>query len=110
LIAQLEATASELDALIVADYITAGVITPRVRAALIEIATAHPRLVMVVDSRLRIGQYPGMALKPNDVEAAAALGLAELDVRSADSVDSLSAWQREQGRPLLSPWGRGCLR
>jgi sugar/nucleoside kinase (ribokinase family) len=60
--------------------------------------------MMVVDSRLRIGEYPGMALKPNDVEAAAALGVASLDLTG------LADWQRVQGRPLFVTLGpRGCL-
>jgi rfaE bifunctional protein kinase chain/domain len=110
LIAHLETAAPDLDALIVADYITGGVITPRVRAALIELAAAHPRLMIVVDSRLRIGEYPGMALKPNDVEAAAALGLAGSDLTDFGNLSGLAEWQRQQGRPLfVTMASRGCL-
>jgi sugar/nucleoside kinase (ribokinase family) len=93
----------------VADYITQGVITPRVRAALIEIAAEHPHLVVVVDSRVRIGGYPGMSLKPNDVEAAAALGLADLGGLPVLASAAL-AWQGKQGKPLFITLGpRGCL-
>jgi len=109
LIAGLRSAAEELGALIVADYITQGVITPRVRAALIEIAAERPRLVMVVDSRLRIGEYPGMSLKPNDVETAAALGLPEMESLPA-LADAARPWQEKQGKPLFITLGsRGCL-
>jgi len=111
LIAQLRSIAPELGALIVADYITQGVITPRVRAALIEIADRYPRLIVVVDSRLRIREFPGMSLKPNDVETRAALGVTDADAGDVVALAGHAAtWQQTQGRPLFITLGpRGCL-
>jgi rfaE bifunctional protein kinase chain/domain len=113
LIAQLDAAAGSLDALVVADYFTQGVITPRVRAALVEIAARCAGLAIVVDSRLRIREYPGMALKPNDIEAVAALDIT-IDLRGLADLEGLAragaAWQAAQRRPLFITLGpRGCL-
>jgi len=60
----------ELDALIVADYQTVGVIPPRVVEALNDMAQATPRVVFAADSRDNIGQFSSMVVKPNEVEAA----------------------------------------
>jgi rfaE bifunctional protein kinase chain/domain len=65
---------TDLDALLVADQLDLnGVITERVREALNELAEQHADKVFVVDSRQRIGMFRHMCLKPNWVEAAAAV-------------------------------------
>ncbi len=65
----------DLDAVIVADQFEInGVVTERVRKALIELATRHPDRVFVADSRTRIGLFRQMVLKPNWREAATATG------------------------------------
>jgi rfaE bifunctional protein kinase chain/domain len=64
----------ELDALLVADQLDVnGTITARVRAALNRLATDRPDRLFVADSRQRIGLFQSMVLKPNWVEAVAAL-------------------------------------
>lgn len=64
----------ELDALLIADQLDVnGVITPRVRDALNELAIAHPSKVFVADSRQHVGLYRGVVLKPNWVEATTAV-------------------------------------
>ena len=50
-----------------------GVLTDRVREALIELADRHRGVIMAVDSRRRIGEYRQMVLKPNEREAVRAL-------------------------------------
>ncbi len=50
-----------------------GVLTDRVREALIELAGRHRAVIMAVDSRRRIGEYRQMVLKPNEREATRAL-------------------------------------
>jgi len=50
-----------------------GVLTDRVREALIDVAERHRGVVMAVDSRMRIGEYREMALKPNEREAVRAI-------------------------------------
>ena len=65
---------SGLDAILVADQLDVnGVITERVREALNQLAADQPDKVFVVDSRQRIGLFRHMCLKPNWVEAAAAV-------------------------------------
>jgi rfaE bifunctional protein kinase chain/domain len=50
-----------------------GVLTDRVRQALIELAGRYQDVIMAVDSRRRIGEYRLMVLKPNEREAVRAL-------------------------------------
>jgi rfaE bifunctional protein kinase chain/domain len=64
----------ELDALLVADQLDVnGIITDRVRDALNHLAADHTQKVFVADSRQRIGLFRDMFLKPNWVEATAAV-------------------------------------
>lgn len=63
-----------LDALLVADQLDVnGVITPHVRGALNRLAEEHPDTVFLVDSRRNAGLFRSMVLKPNWVEATAAV-------------------------------------
>jgi rfaE bifunctional protein kinase chain/domain len=65
---------SGMVALLVADQLDVnGIITDRVRTALNQLAAHHPNKVFMVDSRRRIGLFRNMALKPNWVEAVAAV-------------------------------------
>jgi rfaE bifunctional protein kinase chain/domain len=65
---------SELDAVLVADQLDVnGTISERVREALNQLASDHPAKVFVADSRQRIGLFRNMFLKPNWVEATAAV-------------------------------------
>ena len=112
LVASLKALAPQLDALIVNDQLAEGLITPRIHRTLLELAVAHPDLVFVVDSRSRIDRFPGMTLKPNDLEAARALFPGETpDTIPRDRlVEAGLRWQGEQGRPIYITVGtEGCL-
>lgn len=63
-----------LDALLIADQLEEyGIVTDRVRGGLNALASAYPRKVFVVDSRLRIGAFDQMILKPNKLEAISAV-------------------------------------
>jgi rfaE bifunctional protein kinase chain/domain len=63
-----------LDGLLIADQLDVnGVITGRVREALNSLAADHSDKLLVADSRQRIGLFRNMALKPNWVEATAAV-------------------------------------
>ncbi|MFW6162547.1 MAG: bifunctional heptose 7-phosphate kinase/heptose 1-phosphate adenyltransferase [Planctomycetota bacterium] len=62
-----------LDALIVADQLDGGLLSPRVRERLLALAADHPDVVVLVDSRQHIGAFPGVHLKPNELEAARAV-------------------------------------
>lgn len=69
LISNLEKCVSKVDVLLVADYLERGVLTENVRRRLNEIALENPEKIFVADSRTRIGEFRGMALKPNKIEA-----------------------------------------
>lgn len=65
------------DAVVVVDQVSeagCGVVTARVRRALEDLCGRHPQTVFLADSRERIGRVRRLALKPNQREAAAALG------------------------------------
>jgi hypothetical protein len=112
LIASLELLALELDALIVNDQLAEGLITPRVHQALLDLAADRPEAKFVVDSRSRIDRFPGMALKPNDLEAARVLFPGEPPdaVPPERLVEAALRWQGEQGRPIYITIGPdGCL-
>jgi rfaE bifunctional protein kinase chain/domain len=112
LLTSLETLAPQLDALIVNDQLSEGLITPRVHQRLLDLAATHPGLVFVVDSRSRIDRFPGMALKPNDLEAARALFPGEPPdaIPRNRLIEAALRWQGEQGRPVYITIGsEGCL-
>jgi len=62
--------------IIVADQVqerNCGVITDRVRGTLGELALAHPNKIVAADSRVRIGEFRHLVLKPNVSEAVHAI-------------------------------------
>jgi rfaE bifunctional protein kinase chain/domain len=94
----LDEAATLADALIVADQVDeaeCGVVTSRVRARLSELAARRPELVVLADSRRRIGLFAGMTVKPNADEARAAFGLS--GAPEALAVDLA----RRMGRPVF---------
>jgi rfaE bifunctional protein kinase chain/domain len=67
--------AEAFDVILVADQAetaAGGVVTPAVRASLIELAAAYPSKVFLVDSRKRIHLFREVMVKPNREEAEAA--------------------------------------
>ncbi len=69
LIGSLRELVGSLDALIIADYLPVGIISPRVRQAILELAERYPRVVFLADSRERIEHFQALVIKPNEVEA-----------------------------------------
>ena len=104
-----------VDGVIVADQVperNCGVITDRVRAVLAELGLARPNVVLAVDSRVRIGEYENLILKPNASEATRAVcpdwGEDEIDRATAEQC-GLALAQRA-GRPVfLTVGGDGIL-
>ena len=77
------------DAVVAVDQVPeagCGVVTPRVRSCLEELARGSSRRVVLADSRRRIHRFRGLAIKPNHREAADALG-----VRPARSIREAAA-------------------
>jgi len=73
-IASLESVLAEggVDAVIVADQVEEedrGVVTGAVREALSRLAREYPGVIFWVDSRIRIGRFRGLTIKPNQFEA-----------------------------------------
>ncbi len=76
-IAKLDKLIADVDGVIITDQVqerNCGVVSDRVRTRLSELAEKRRDIPFVVDSRLRLGEYRGMYLKPNEQEAYRALG------------------------------------
>jgi rfaE bifunctional protein kinase chain/domain len=105
----LENDLAGLDALVVADQLEEfGVVTGRVRERLNELAVCSPRPLFLADSRVRIGLYHGMVLKPNQLEASAAFAAGSSP--EADLSQIGQAISRTTGCPAFITLGeRGAL-
>ena len=108
LLSALEEAAENADAVAVADQMDQGIITDAVREKLFEIARKKP---VIVDSRSKLPLYFGhnIILKPNEVEAARALG-----VEAPADMDGFEALVRrlaeKNGAPVLMTIGdKGAL-
>lgn len=78
--AQLERLVPVVDGVIIADQVqerNCGVITDKVRAALARLAEQYPAKIFAADSRVRIGEFEQVMIKPNLHEARAAIGSLE---------------------------------
>jgi rfaE bifunctional protein kinase chain/domain len=75
-IAALHEQMERVDGIVVADQVqerNCGVVTDRVRDELGALAQSFPRKVVIADSRVRIGEYHGIAVKPNAREVVTAV-------------------------------------
>jgi bifunctional ADP-heptose synthase (sugar kinase/adenylyltransferase) len=100
LIAALFGLFPDVEGAVIADQVqerNCGVVTDRVREALAELAERYPDKPIVVDSRVRIGEYEGVSCKPNAHEACAAAG-------TGDPSDPAAV--QAAGRALLQRTGR----
>ena len=97
LLAALFAAAEKADAVCVCDQLAFGAVTPAVRQALCALGKIKP---VIADSRERIALYKNVIVKPNAVEAAAALGAGALAPEGA--AKALSA---KTGAPALVTLG-----
>ncbi len=114
LLVRLERVLPLVNGVIIADQVperNCGVITDRVREALIELADAHPEVVMVADSRERIGEYRRIALKPNEREAMRAVRPDHEGPITLDEAEAAGhALSIRSGRPVFVTVGeRGTL-
>jgi len=77
LVERLHALAPTVQGIVVADQVPeaeCGVVTGRVRSALVALGRSRPRQIIAVDSRRRIGLFRHVILKPNAREALQAVG------------------------------------
>ena len=108
LLAELEIVFRTTDGLIVLDQVNEegwGVINPRVRGRLAELAVQFPDKLMFVDSRRHIDRFTAGVLKPNRVECLTAMGLpapAEGAPIPRELLDEAArGLSRRTGRPLF---------
>jgi rfaE bifunctional protein kinase chain/domain len=76
-ITQLDLLVPVVDGVVIADQVqerNCGIITDKVRAALARLAEQYPEKVFIVDSRVRIGEFERVIIKPNVHEARDAVG------------------------------------
>ena len=97
ILAALDKAAARADAIAVSDQLEYGVVTPRIREMLCELGKTMP---VIVDSRDRIALYDNVIIKPNEFEAAGALGSGFSD--PADAAKALSA---KTGAPVIVTLG-----
>jgi rfaE bifunctional protein kinase chain/domain len=112
LIEKVKARLPELDALVVADYQTIGVVTPVVTNALNQLAEEFSKTLFVVDSRERVGGFHHMVVKPNDIEAGRFFYPARdpSGIRLEELSRAGIEWQKANQRPVYITLGeRGCL-
>ena len=86
--------APEFDALIVMDQAGVpgcGVITPAVLKTVREVSLAHPRLVILADSRHGLGSFPPLVFKMNAAEFAALTTPAQTQRHSIGDIDPAAA-------------------
>ena len=83
-----------------------GVVTSRVRKALIALARGRPELVTVADSRQRIQLFQHVMIKPNEFEAAQALGARGKRVSMNSSRTHAGRLSRLTGRPVFLTLGK----
>jgi len=95
----------EVEGVIVADQVQErnfGVVTDGVRAELTRLAARYPEKVFFADSRVRIGEFRGVVVKPNRMEAAEALGVAGAGDLSREELASLGRQlAKRTGQPVI---------
>lgn len=104
LIEALNSAVKDADILVVSDQMANGIITPKVRSRISEIAKNIP---VVVDSRDRAGLYENVIVKPNEVEAAMLIGrdIKGLELSVEELVQIGIDLQKKNGRPVIVTLG-----
>lgn len=103
LLRSLDAAVQGADTLIVCDQFRFGCVTPRIRERLEALGQNLP---VLVDSRDRLNEFRGFIVKPNEVEAARALGIPAFSASDRDSVQKAAvALEQRNGRPVLLTLG-----
>jgi len=114
-VAQLERLIPLVDGVVIADQMqerNCGVITDGVRAALARLAEAYPSKIFAVDSRVRIGEFERVMVKPNLHEARSAIEAGGLegwkaggssgDLSDPSNSDDMLAIARACGQALFA--------
>ena len=102
-ISRLKEATKRVDGVIIADQVqerNCGVITDRVRGVLAELADENPEKVFFADSRVRVGEFRRVILKPNRYEAAGAVGMEGAPSPEAARRAAMTLSKRS-GRPVF---------
>jgi len=105
LIAHLGRAADATDVIVAMDQAPEpahGVLTRRVKAAIGDLARAHPEKVFLADSRNAVGDFAGVRIKVNRSELARHFAVAEAQ---ADLAMLAVRWARELGREVFVTLG-----
>jgi len=103
LVRSLREVLEEFDCVLLGDQVPDGIITPELIESLAALARREERVFFSADSRYRIGLFRHMVWKPNDIEAAKALGATSISCGEGDRREA--AWQ-EAVRNLLNMGAR----
>lgn len=109
LLSIIEREAEKCDVIAVSDQFKCGIITPKIRALLSKISKKVP---VIVDSRERANEYSGVIVKPNEIEAAFALGedIIEKTLNLDDFVDLAERLYKKNQSPAAVTLGdKGAL-
>lgn len=100
----LDLAAQKVDIIAVSDQFACGVITPRIRNRLSELAQSIP---VVVDSRDNAAAYRNVIIKPNEVEAAIAVGkeIADRNPSIEEFAQIAAELQQKTNRPVIVTLG-----
>lgn len=113
IIRSLEQIVPELDGLIILDQFeerNEHAVTDRVREQVESLARKYGDKFFFADSRARIGEFRDVLTKPNEHEAARALGLTETPSDLADLAEGGNLMAERCGRPVYTTLGeRGIL-
>jgi rfaE bifunctional protein kinase chain/domain len=104
IIACLQALIGQVDGVIVADQVqerNCGVITDRVREELSVLARSHPGVVIAADSRVRVGEYREMVIKPNAREATKAIYPDAKDIARQGAEACARQLYERNGKPVF---------
>jgi rfaE bifunctional protein kinase chain/domain len=101
IIAGLTETITRVDAVVAMDQVPEpgfGVLTPRVKEALADLAEAYPDKAIVADSRTAAGDFSGVSVKVNLRELADHFSASDEDL---DPEALAARWSGELGRPVF---------
>lgn len=102
-LASLEQAASAADVIAVSDQLASGVVSPRVRERLCEIAKAGKRVI--VDSRENAAEFAGCIVKPNEIESARVVGASISEVTPQNYLPVIEELCRRTGTDAIITLG-----
>jgi len=109
-ITALENVSGKVDVIAVVDQIYYGIVTEKIRKKLKEIADSG--IPVIVDSRERIGLFPGVIVKPNEIEACSVInpGINPGEINENLIYEAAKEINKRNNQPVIVTMGsRGAL-